>query len=158
MSGHHKFSELTKDWSPERKRRIKAESAKMLARYDREVHIEPIVLEWSKWHSWRDVERDAREGGVVVPNKRPGVYEAKLSGQKERLMIGRASDLRMRIKQGLMRGKTGHPAGEKIRAGEDVGDVVVRWAVTERPAAVVEELQIRHKGRFGELPRYTRHT
>ena len=34
MSGHHKFSELTKDWSPERRRRIKAEAAKLLARYD----------------------------------------------------------------------------------------------------------------------------
>lgn len=63
MSGHHKFSELTKDWSPERKRRIKAEAAKMLARYD---------------------------------------------------------------------------------------------AVGGDRAAAVEDLQIRHKGRFGELPKYTR--
>lgn len=158
MSGHRKFSELTKDFLPERKRRIAAETAKLLARYDREVHIEPIVLDWSEWHSWRDVERDARQDGVVVPNKQPGVYEARLSNQKDRLTIGKASDLRMRVKQGLVRGKTGHPAGDKIRSLENVEDVVVRWAVTERPAAVEEELHIRHKGRFGALPKYTGHT
>ena len=153
MSGHRKFSELTKDFSPERRRRIKAEAAKMLARMDREVHIEPILLEWSEWHSWRDVERDAREGGAVAPCEQAGVFEAKISGRKERLAIGKAKDLRKRVKQGLMGGKAGDPAGEDLGAGDDV---VVRWAVTERPAAVVEELQIRHKGRFGELPKYTR--
>lgn len=153
MSGHHKFSELTKDWSPERKRRIKAEAAKMLARYDKEVHIEPIVLEWSEWHSWRDVDQDVRKGGTVVPNKQPAVYEVKISEREERLAIGKARDLRMCVKQGLMRWKPGHPSGDEFRWRNDV---VVRWAVTERPAAVVEELQIRHKGRFGELPKYTR--
>ena len=158
MSGHRKFSELTKDFSPERKRRIAAETAKLLARYDREVHIEPIMLEWSEWHSWRDVERNAREGGAVAPSNQPGVYEAKISGRRERLAIGKARDLRMRVKQGLMRGKgnAGEPAREDVGAGEDAADVVVRWAVTERPAAVVEELRIRHKGKFGELPKYTR--
>lgn len=151
MSGRHKFSELMEEWySPEERRQIKAEAAKMLARYDREVHIEPIVLEWSEWHSWRDVER---QDCAAVPNEQSGVYEAKISGRKERLAIGKASDLRKRVKQGLMRGKAGESAGEDLGAGDDV---VVRWAVTERPAAVVEELQIRHKGRFGELPKYTR--
>ena len=155
MSGHRKFSELMEEWySPEERRQIKAEAAKMLARMDREVHIEPIVLEWSEWHSWRDVERDAREGGVAVPNEQPGVYEARLIGREDRLMIGRASDLRMRIIQ-VMLWNGGHPAGEEIRAHENVEDVVVRWAVTERPAAVEEELHIRHEGRFGDLPKYT---
>ena len=154
MSGRHKFSELMEKWySPEERRQIKAEAAKMLARMDREVHIEPIVLDWSEWHSWRDVERDAREGGAIAPCEQAGVYEARISGRKERLAIGKAKDLRMRVKQGLMGGEAGDTAGEDLGAGEDV---VVRWAATERPAAVVEELQIRHKGRFGELPRYTR--
>ena len=31
MSGHHPFSELTKDFTPERRRRIKAMKAKLLA-------------------------------------------------------------------------------------------------------------------------------
>ena len=153
MSGHRKFSELMEQFSPEDRRRIKAMTAEALARLDREVHIEPIVLDWSEWHSWRDVERDAREGGAVAPCDQAGVYEAKISGRKERLAIGNAKDLRARVKQGLMDGKAGDPAGEDLGADEDV---VVRWAATERPAAVVEELQIRHKGRFGELPKYTR--
>ena len=152
MSGHHKFSILMEQFSPEDRRRIAAMTAEALAQLDREVHIEPIVLDWSEWHSWRD----AREGGVTLPNKEPGVYEARLSGSEERLAIGKARDLRKRVKQGLMGGKVaGDLAGEDLGAGDDV---VVRWAVTERPAAVVEELQIRHKGRFGELPKYTRDT
>ena len=150
MSGHRKFSELMEQFSPEDRRRIKAMTAEALARLDREVHIEPILLEWSEWHSWRDV---ALEDCAVVPCEQAGVYEAKISGRKERLAIGKAKDLRARVKQGLMGGKAGDTAGDEVGAGEDV---VVRWAVTERPAAVVEELQIRHKGRFGELPKYTR--
>lgn len=148
MSGHRKFSELMEEtFSPEERRQIKAEAAEMLARMDREVHIEPIILDWSEWHSWRDV---ARQDGAVVPCDQEGVYEAKISGRKERLAIGKAKDLRMRVKQGLMGGDL---AGEDLGEGDDV---VVRWAATERPAAVVEELRIRHKGRFGELPKYTR--
>ena len=150
MSGHRKFSELMEQFSPEDRRRIKAMTAEALARLDREVHIEPIVLEWSEWHSWRDVERG---DCAVAPCEQAGVYEAKISGRKERLAIGKAKDLRARVKQGLMGGKAGEPAGEELGADEDV---VVRWAATERPAAVVEELCIRHKGRFGELPKYTR--
>ena len=159
MSGHHKFSELTKDFSPERKRRIKAEAAKMLAKMDREIHIEPIVLEWSEWHSWQDIERDARQDGVAVPNGQPGVYEVRFRNQRDRLVIGRSSDLRMRIKQGLVRGKTPHSAGEKIRTDMKhcqlkSSDVSIRWAVTNRPAAAEEELRLRHKARFGGLPKY----
>ena len=159
MSGHHKFSELTKHFTPERKRRIAEMTAKMLAKMDREIHIEPIVLEWSEWHPWLDVERDARQGGVVVPNKQPGVYEVRLKGQKERLAIGKSNDLRMRIKQGLVRGSVPHPAGKKIRADMKhcqlpSSDVSIRWAVTDRPAAVAEELFLRHEGRFGAPPKY----
>ena len=154
MSGRHKFSKLMEErFSPEERRQIKAEAAEMLARMDREIHIEPILLDWSEWHSWRDVERDARKGGAAAPCEQAGVYEAKISGRKERLAIGKAKDLRMRVKRGLMPRKAGDTAGEELGADEDV---VVRWAATERPAAVVEELQIRHKGRFGELPKYTR--
>ena len=158
MAGHRKFSELTKDFSAERKRRIAANTADALARLDREVHIEPIVLEWSDWHSWQYVERDARQDGVAVPNRQPGVYEARLNNCEDRLTIGKASDLRRRVKQGLVRGKMGHPSGDKIRAIENLDDVVVRWAVTERPAAVEEELHMRHKDKFGALPKYTQHT
>ena len=158
MSGRHKWSEIRKCFTPEDRRYIAKKKAEALAIMDREIHIEPIVLDWSGWHSWLDVERDARYDGVVVPNKQPGVYEVRITGQKERLTIGRSNDLRMRIKQGLVRGKVGHPAGKKIRDKENVEDVEVRWAITDRPAAVEEELHKRHEGRFGGLPKYTSFT
>ena len=158
MSGHHPWSELTKDFSPERRRRIKAEAAKLSAKLERErhseIHIPPIALEWSWWHSWGDVEQDARQGGVVVPNGQPGVYEVKLADERKLLAIGKATDLRMRIKQGLVRGKLPHSAGKRIRAKEDVHEIGIRWALTDRPAAVKEELMMRHKGKFGRLPKY----
>ena len=158
MAGHRKFSELTKNFSPERKRWIAAKTAEALAKMDREIHIEPIMLDWSEWHPWLDIKRHAQQGGVVVPNKQSGVYEVKIKGAEDRLAIGKSADLRMRIKQGLVRGKVGHPAGNKIRANENVEDVMVRWAITDRPAAVEEELHMRHEGRFGGLPKYTHFT
>ena len=45
MAGHRKFSELTKNFSPERKRWIAAKTAEALAKMDREIHIEPITLD-----------------------------------------------------------------------------------------------------------------
>ena len=158
MAGHRKFSELTKNFSPERKRWIAAKTVEALAKMDREIHIEPILLDWSEWHPWLDIKRHAQQGGVVVPNKQSGVYEVKIRGAEDRLAIGKSADLRMRIKQGLVCGKVGHPAGDKIRSRENVEDVMVRWAITDRPAAVEEELHMRHEGRFGELPKYTHFT
>jgi hypothetical protein len=51
---------------------------------------------------------------VVVPNGIPRVYEARLAGAEERLTIGKASDLRMRIKQGLVKGETPHFTGDRF--------------------------------------------
>jgi excinuclease UvrABC nuclease subunit len=124
-----------------------------------EVSILPIDLEWSDWFSWDDLKVDARYGnGVKVPNGEPGVYEVKYKDSEERLTVGKASDLRMRIKQGLVKGKVPHSSGEKIRANEDTSRIVVRWAVTSRPAAVEEELHQRYQSRFGTLPKYVEHT
>jgi len=123
------------------------------------LRIPPIVLNWSRWVPWKDLERDAREpGGVRVPSKMSGVYEVRYTDAQERLHIGRASDLRMRIKQGLVKGKTPHSTGKRIRAGEDVSRIVVRWAVTGRAAAAEEELHRKHRARFGSLPRHTKRT
>ena len=88
----------------------------------------------------------------------PGVYEAKYINAEERLTIGKTSNLRMRIKQGLIKGKTPHSAGQKIRDNEDTSRIVVRWSITDRPAAVEEELHKRHINMFGELPKYVDHT
>ena len=123
------------------------------------INIEPIVLRWSDWVSWDDLKIDARHGGGVrVPNYIPGVYEVKYRDSEERLTIGETSDLRMRIKQGLVKGKAKHSSGLKIRTNEDVSRLVVRWATTNRPAAVEEELHRRYRIKFGELPKYTEHT
>jgi len=123
-----------------------------------EIKIPPIELEWSNWIPWDDLKADARGGGIKVPNKKPGVYEAKCNNAEERLTIGKASDLRMRIKQGLVKGKTAHSAGKRIRAEENTSRIVVRWAVTDRPAAVEEELHKRHLTKFCKLPKYVEHT
>ena len=68
------------------------------------LHIPPIELEWSDWVRWNSLKVDSRSGmGVIVPNGVPGVYEARLIGaEQRRLAIGKASDLRWRIKQGLV--------------------------------------------------------
>jgi len=64
----------------------------------------------------------------------------------------------MRVRQGLVKSKISHSAGEKIRANEDTSRIVVRWATTNRPAAVEEELHKRHLNKFGKLPKYVEHT
>jgi hypothetical protein len=123
------------------------------------IVIPPLVLDWSEWVAWNDLLLDARRPGVVkVPNRRPGVYEARYSGDERRLTIGKATDHRMRVKQGLVKGKTPHSAGRNIRASEDTSKIVVRWAVVDRPACVEEELHRLHRERFGGLPKHTEHT
>ena len=122
------------------------------------IQIAPIELIWSDWFKWHDIEVDVRKGGIRLPNGEPGVYEAKYVDQEERLTIGKASDLRMRVKQGLVKGKTRHSAGQSIRENENAIDVVVRWAVTDRPSAVEEELHRRYLAKFGKLPKYVKHT
>lgn len=123
------------------------------------IKIPVIELEWSHWVPWDDLKIDARKkGGVRVPNKKPGVYEVKYQDTEERLTIGKASNLRMRIKQGLVKGKAPHSAGKKIRANEDISKIVVRWTITDRPAAVEEDLHMKYKNKFGKLPKYVKHT
>lgn len=129
------------------------------ARMEKQViNIPPVELEWSDWFPWDDLKIDARSGGVKVPNRVPGVYEVKYGDNEERLTIGGTNDLRFRIKQGLVKGKTRHSAGKKIRANGDTSKLVVRWAVTSRPHAVEEELHRLYTEKFGKLPKYTKRT
>jgi hypothetical protein len=120
------------------------------------IEIPAITLCWSEWHAWADFARDARSDtqGIRVPDG-PGVYEARLISEHVRLTIGRAADLRMRLKQGLVKGKIPHSAGRRIEQNEDISCVVIRFAETDFPAAVEEELHKRHKAAFGRLPKYT---
>lgn len=123
------------------------------------IHIPPITLDWSDWVSWDRLIMDSRSGkGVIVPNRVSGVYEVKYVGAEERLTIGKAANLRMRIKQGLVKGKAKHSSGKKIRANEDTSRIEVRWAVTDRPAAAEEDLHKQYQSRFGRLPKHTKHT
>jgi len=120
------------------------------------IEIPPFELKWSEWVAWSDLERDARTNPATerLPDA-PGVYEVKYRDSDERLTIGKASNLRMRVKQGLVKGKLPYPAGEKIRTKEDTSQIVVRWAETERRAAAEEELHLRFRTRFGNLPKHT---
>ena len=122
------------------------------------IEIPSIELEWNDWKAWDELKEDARKGGEKVPNGKRGVYEAKYTDAAKRLTIGKASDLRQRVKQGLIRGKTAHTAGDKIRNNEDTSKIVVRWAVTCRPAAVEEDLHKKHIRSYGENPKYVEHT
>lgn len=124
---------------------------------DQRIEIPSITLYWSDWTPWEQIFRLVTEGGISLPD-RSGVYEARREGEEARLTIGKAANLRMRVKQGLVRGKARHSAGRKIRAQESTTGIVVRWAETERPAAVEEHLHQEHKRRFGRLPRYVDHT
>lgn len=125
------------------------------------LEIGTIILEWSPWTPWRDVLLDNRGGaGVSIPNHVPGVYEVRYADHQagERLHIGRASDLRMRIRQGLVKGAVPRSTGKRIRQDEDVSRLVIRWAVTEKPGAAEEELHNRYRQEFGRLPGYTLRT
>jgi len=123
------------------------------------IIILPITLEWSAWYPWQHFLLDARSDptGIKVPSA-PGVYEAKHSNTNERLTIGKTSNLRRRIKQGLIKGSSPHSSGIHIRMQEDTTDIAIRWAVTERPSAVEEELHRRYQEQFGQLPKYTDRT
>lgn len=123
------------------------------------ITIPQIELEWSEWFFWKEFLRDVRTdiSAVRIPQK-PGVYEARLVNYEERLTIGKASNLRMRVKQGLVKGLVPHSTGERIRGLEIVEDIEIRWAITDRPSAVEEELHKLYKKKYLTLPKYTKRT
>ncbi len=114
------------------------------------LKIPPIQLEWIDWIPWRDIT----ETRVKIPN-RPGVYEVKYKDAEEMLLIEESLNLGRRIKY-FVKGR--FSTGEKITTSEDVSKMVLRWAITNRPAAVEEELRLNHLMRFGKLPKYRKRT
>lgn len=123
------------------------------------IHIPEFILKWTDWFPWERFLLDARyDNRSVNPPKEPGVYEVRIFDQDERLTIGKASNLRQRVKQGLVKGTIPHSSGEKIRANEDVTQIVIRWAETERPSCVEEELHKKYFAKYSMLPKYTDHT
>jgi len=122
------------------------------------IRIPEIRLQWSSWYTWAQLLVDGRKrAGVHIPNKKSGVYEARLRGQEARLTIGETRNLRYRIRQGLVKGKAPHSSGGDIRRYEDTTQVEVRWAETARHRAAEEELHRQHVVRAGRLPTYTDH-
>jgi len=119
-----------------------------------------IKLRWSKWVSWKSLEIDGlQDGSSKIPNKEPGVYEVRIvKSGRERLTIGKASNLRRRIIRALIEGKSPHSAGKRIRANENLNRLEVRWAKTTRPAEVEEELHQKYKKKFKRLPKYVKVT
>lgn len=85
------------------------------------------------------------------------MWEVKYADADGRLTIGKASDLRMCIKQALVKDKVPHSAGKSIGAQDDLSRVV-RWAVITRPVAAEEDLHKKYEAEFGKLPKHTEHT
>ena len=122
------------------------------------INIPTITLTWSEWTPWGLIELLERAGGVAIPNGVPGVYEVKHVHLNECLTIGKASNLRWRVRQGLVRGKAPHSSGKLIREYEDLTTIVIRWAFTDRPAATEEELHRLYRCKYECLPKYTKRT
>jgi len=123
------------------------------------LKIGTIFLSWSCWYPWEALKVDGRtKKGIKIPNKRPGVYEVRYKSSQRRLTIGKASDLRFRIRQALIKGKGKHSSGDDIRALENVKRIVVRWARTSRPSAAEEELHRLYVKKYGKLPKHTDRT
>jgi len=121
--------------------------------------IPEIKLEWVDWATWTDLQRSTAN----VYGKETGVYEVKyrdLDDSAPRLHIGRAGNkqsLQSRIRA-MVKGENGHSTGKRICVQENIANLVVRWARTDRPAAAEEELHRLHKQKHGNLPKYDQHT
>jgi len=123
------------------------------------IQIPIIELRWTKWVQWQVLTLDGPNPQAAEIGKDPGVYEARIDKQGQRLTIGKASNLRSRIKYGLVKGTIPHSAGKKIRSFENVKKIKIRWAYTDRQAAAEEELHRLHKeSNQGKLPKYTERT
>ena len=119
------------------------------------IEIPTVHLEWSEWYNWKEIEMSVRNGGINIPSLK-GVYEVKTRDTDEILTIGKASNLRNRIKRGLVQGKSSHSSGIKIRKHEDTERIQIRWALTNIPSAVEENLHHKYREQnSGNLPRYT---
>ncbi len=112
------------------------------------INIPSIELEWSCWICWNQLKNDLS----MVPGI-SGVYEVKLINENEEMLhIGRSKEqgLRERIRK-MLNGRN-HSSGERIIAHEDITKVYVRWAVTDRPFAVEEELHLCYHHNHQEHP------
>lgn len=127
------------------------------------ISIPRIELEWSKWYPWAEFKINARKREGIKKPGGAGVYEVKYKTEKERLHIGETGrPLKKRLyefRRALIQGTTDHSAGSAMHAASvDTSRLVIRWAETNRPKAVEEELHRQYREKFGKLPKYDRHT
>jgi len=123
----------------------------------KEIKIPIIKLNWSEYYSFNELLKDARKDGISVPNK-PGVYEV-IDENGNVLHIGRASNLRSRVKQHLVKGKGKHSTRKRmLEDGVNFNNLKVRWAVTNWPNSAEEFLHKEFKKKYGCLPKYTKVT
>ena len=121
------------------------------------IKIPKICLNWSELFCFEDIKKHVRDGGINVPNK-PGVYKV-LDENDEILHIGRASNLRQRIKQGFVKGKTPHSTRSRmLNEGIDLKKLKIQWAITYWPNSVEEYLHKKFKKAKKKLPKYTKVT
>lgn len=106
-------------------------------------------IEWGRWVSWTSIP------GIELPAG-PGVYEVVHEDEPngERLQIGEAIHLGKHLRKYLFRDPRLSAVGGKIKAAENVGQLLVRWAETDNYHEVKSELKNLHLRRFGRLPKY----
>lgn len=134
------------------------------------IKIPEILLNWTDWVSWKDIEIDEKSGGVKIDSD-PGVYEVKIKDSIGSLTIGKTADLNKRVRRGLVQSKLPHSSGKNIHDGIkrgkiDSSKIIVRWAKTSRPAAAEEALHdayfkkfrdvegVEGELKYGKLPNY----
>ena len=121
------------------------------------IKIPEIELNWSDLYSFEEIEKNIKDGGVNVPDA-SGVYKV-LDENNEIIHIGRASNLRNRVKQGFVRGKTPHSTRERmLKEGVNLKKLKIQWAVTDWPNSAEEYLHKEFKKNYKRLPKYTKVT
>jgi hypothetical protein len=106
-------------------------------------------VEWSGWIPWTLIPQFKTPRG-------PGVYEVVYENDPDgqRLQIGETIHLGEHLRKNLFRDRRHMAVGGRIKANEDVTQLLVRWAETENYRAVKSELKGRHLATFGRLPKY----
>ncbi len=105
-----------------------------------------VTIEWSPDRPWHSIERQdlPEEPGVYE------VYDAASDVDAPALHIGLSKNLRNRIWD-MIQNRT-HSTASRIHEQEDISKLLVRWALTDRPKAVEEELHRLHVEFHGSLP------
>lgn len=106
-------------------------------------------IEWDRWVPWNSIPR------LDIPLG-PGVYEVVYEDEPdgERLQIGETKQLGKHLRECLVGDRRLKAVGGKIKANEDVNQLLVRWAEIENYRAAKSELKSSYIRRFGRLPKY----